>query len=77
MNDAFLSFVSEYFSVEKKLINKKTRIEALERTAHDRIVFTFELKNTLESNLGKRSFLNCVTWETTRHCWKKASEEGE
>jgi len=44
MNDDFLSFVSEYFSREKRLINKKTRIEALERTAHDRIVFTFELE---------------------------------
>ncbi len=44
MNDDFLSFVSEYFSVDKRLIDRKTRIEALERTAHDRIVFTFELE---------------------------------
>jgi acyl carrier protein len=44
MNDDFLSFVSEYFSVDKRLVDKKTRIEALERTAHDRIVFTFELE---------------------------------
>ncbi len=44
MNNDFISFVSDYFSVKMRLINKKTRIEALERTAHDRIIFTFELE---------------------------------
>lgn len=57
MNDDFLSFVSEYFSVEKRLINKKTRIEALERTAHDRIVFTFELEKHYGIEFGEEELL--------------------
>lgn len=44
MNVDFLSFVSEYFLIDKRLINRKTRIEAIERTTHDRINFTFELE---------------------------------
>ncbi len=57
MNDAFLSFVSEYFSVEKRLINKKTRIETLERTAHDRIIFTFELEKHFGIEFGEEELL--------------------
>lgn len=44
MNDDFLDFSSAYFSVDRKSINKKTKIETLERNVHDRIGFTFELE---------------------------------
>ncbi|HEX3019633.1 MAG TPA: hypothetical protein VHP36_04995 [Chitinispirillaceae bacterium] len=45
MSEDFMDFVSVYFSVNRKLINKRTRLDTLERNAHDRILFTFELES--------------------------------
>lgn len=57
MNKDFLSFVSEYFSIDKRLINRKTRIDALERTAHDRIIFTFELEKHYKIEFDEEELL--------------------
>lgn len=57
MNEDFFDFVSVFFSIDRKLINKKTRIDSLEKDVHDRILFSFELEKHFKIEFEEEELL--------------------
>ncbi len=57
MSEDFLDFVSDFFSIDKKYLNKKTRLNTLERDVHDRILFTFEMEKHFKIELEEEELI--------------------
>lgn len=57
MEKDFLEFTAQFFGVQRRDINRATKIDSLERDFHDRINFSFEIEKRYQIEFEDQDLL--------------------